>query len=154
MSKTPLWHDDILVCYPALLDRLRQLPQIKKVLEIKELSDMDKGAVAPLDGAVYVVFDGISLGDDNNRGKEQELELGFTIILAKQQYNPTPRMDGVGASLTAICKALQGYCPTQDGRALTLSPFVQKQGLAVKYHQNYALFPLRFTTTVAVLSDN
>lgn len=154
MSKTPLWHDDILVCYPALLDRLKSIVQIKKVLEIKELSELDNQAVAPLDGAVYVIFDGISPTDPNNEGREQVIELGFTIILAKQQYNPAPRMDGVGATLTAICKALQGFEPEQDERALTLSPFVQKQALAVKYFKNYALFPLRFATTVAVMADN
>ncbi|MDO4897065.1 MAG: hypothetical protein Q3971_06855 [Moraxella sp.] len=154
MSKSPLWHDDILVCYPALLDRLKSISPIKKVQEIKELSEIDNQAVAPLDGVVYVIFDGLTPTDPNNDGREQVVELGFTIILAKQQYNPRPRMDGVGASLTAICKALQGYEPEQDGRALTLSPFVQKQALAVRYFKNYALFPLRFTTTVAVMADS
>lgn len=154
MSKTPLWHDDMLVCYPVLLDRLKSIVQIKKVLEIKELSELDNQAVAPLDGAVYVIFDGLTPTDPNNDGREQTMELGFTIILTKQQYNPAPRMDGVGATLTAICKALQGFEPEQDGRALTLSPFVQKQALAVKYFKNYALFPLRFATTVAVMADS
>lgn len=154
MSKFPLWHDDMLVCYPALLDRLKSISQIKKVQEIKELSEIDNQAVAPLDGVVYVIFDGLTLTDPNHGGREQVMELGFTIILAKQQYNPRPRMDGVGASLTAICKALQGFEPEQDGRALTLSPFVQKQALAVRYFKNYALFPLRFTTTVAVMADS
>ena len=140
MKNYPLWHDDFLVCYPALLDRIGTIPQVKKVQEIKELAEIDSQAVAPRDGAVYVIFDGRSPTD-----------LGFTLILAKQQYNPRPRMDGVGASLTAICKALQGFEPEQDGRALTLSPFVQKQALAVRYFKNYALFPLRFTTTVAVM---
>lgn len=151
MKNYPLWHDDFLVCYPALLDRIGTIPQVKKVQEIKELAEIDSQAVAPLDGAVYVIFDGMSPTDPNNGGREQVMELGFTLILAKQQYNPRPRMDGVGASLTAICKALQGFEPEQDGRALTLSPFVQKQALAVRYFKNYALFPLRFTTTVAIM---
>lgn len=149
MNKYPLWHDDILVCYPALIARLKKLPQCKKVLEIKNLADVDAGLIAPMDGAVYVIFDGLDAKDSNN-GKEQRIQLGFSIILAKQQYTPTPKMDGVGATLTAICKALQGYQPMQDGRALTLSPFVQKQGLPIRYFKNYALFPLRFTTTVAI----
>lgn len=149
----PLWYDDMLVCYPALLDRLKSISPIKKVQEIKELSEIDNQAVAPLDGAVYVIFDGLTPTDPNNDGREQTMELGFTIILAKQQYNPTPRMDGVGVTLTAICKALQGFDPERDGRALTASPFVQDKALPFRYFKNYALFPLRFTTTVVVMSD-
>lgn len=154
MSDYPLWHDDVLVCYPALLDRIKAIPQVKTVQEIKELSQIDSQAVAPLDGAVYVIFDGMTPTDPNNDGREQMIELGFTLILAKQQYNPTPKMDSVGAILTAICKALQGFEPEQDGRALSLSPFVQKPALAIRYFKNYALFPLRFVTQVAVLADN
>lgn len=154
MSNYPLWHDDFLACYPALLSRLQTITQIKKIQEIKELAEIDGGAVVPLDGAVYVIFDGLTPTSANNGGREQVMELGFTLILAKQQYNPHPRIDGVGATLTAICKALQGYEPTQDGRALSLSPFVQKPALAVKYFKNYALFPLRFTTTVAILATH
>lgn len=153
MNNTPLWHDDMLVCYPALLDRLNAIPVVKKVLEIKELASLDNQTVAPLDGAVYVIFDGFSPVSPNHGGREQVMALGFTIILAKQQYNPTPKMDGVGATLTAICKALQGFEPIQDGRALTLSPFVQKNALPIRYFKNYALFALRFTTTVAVMGD-
>lgn len=153
MNNKPLWHDDMLICYPALLDRLNAIPAVKKVLEVKELASLDNQTVAPLDGAVYVIFDGFSPTSSNNNGREQAIELGFSIVLAKQQYNPTPKIDGVGATLTAICKALQGFEPMQDGRALTLSPFVQKSALPVRYFKNYALFALRFTTSVAVMGD-
>lgn len=154
MSK-PLWHDDILVCYPALIDRLKAIPQIKKVLEAKDLAELDnKKTLAPLDGVVYVIFDGVSQVEADNGKRGHDLKLGFTLLLAKQQYNPTPRLDGFGATLTAICKALQGFEPMQDGRALTMTPFVQENALAIRYFDNYALFPLRFTTTVAVLGGN
>lgn len=151
MSNLPLWHDDMLVCYPALLDRLKAIPQLKKVLEAKDLAELDKKAIAPLDGALYVIFDGISQVQEDNGKRGHDLKLGFTLLLAKQQYNPVPRLDGVGATLTAICKALQGFEPMQNGRALTLTPFVQESALAIRYFDNYALFPLRFTTTVAVV---
>lgn len=148
---TPLWHDDILACYPDVLARLKSLPQIKKVIEAKELSEIDNKAIAPIDGAVYVVLDSITptAGSDGTK-RGQDIQIGFSVILAKQQYNPTPKLDGVGQTLTAICKAMIGFEPVKDGRALTLTPFVQEQGLAIRYQQNYALFPLRFSTTVAV----
>lgn len=153
MQNYPLWHDDLLICYPALLAKLKTIPQIKKVQEMKALAELDSSSVAPLDGMLYVVFDGMTPTHSNHNGREQTIELGFTLILAKQQYNPTPKIDGVGATLSVICKALQGYEPTQDGRALTLSPFIQKPALSIKYFKNYALFPLRFSTEVAVLAD-
>lgn len=152
MSNLPLWHDDILACYPALIDRIKSVKQVKKVLEAKDLAELDnKKALAPLDGAVYVIFDGISQVEQDNGKRGHDLKLGFTLLLAKQQYNPTPRLDGVGQTITAICKALQGFNPEQDGRALTLTPFVQEDALAIRYFDNYALFPLRFTTTVAIV---
>lgn len=148
----PLWHDDILICYPALLNRLKTLPQIKKVCEAREFEDISTGKVqTPLDGAVYVILDSITPDSENAGGREQVVTLGFSVILVKQNYNPTPRLDGVGATITAICRALQGFEPMADGRALTLSPFVQDRAVAIRYNKGFAFFPLRFTTTVAVM---
>lgn len=71
MSSLPLWHDDILAFYPALIERLKNVSTIKKVCEAKELEDLDTGRVqTPLDGAVYVVLDSIVPTDGNARARE------------------------------------------------------------------------------------
>ena len=145
MSNLPLWHDDILAFYPALIERLKSVPAIKKVCEAKELEDLDAGRVqTPLDGAVYVVLDSIAPTDGNARGREQLMQIGVSIIL--------PRLDGVGATITAICKALQGFEAKKDGRHLTLSPFVQNKGIAIRYSKGFAFFPMHFSTTVAIMA--
>lgn len=154
MSSLPLWHNDILAFYPALIERLNSVSAIKKVCEAKDLEDLDTGRVqTPLDGAVYVVLDSIIPTDGNARAREQLMQIGVSIILVKRDYNPTPRLDGVGASLTAICQALQGFEPKdKDGRHYTLSPFVQDKGIAIRYNKGFAFFPMHFTTTVAILA--
>lgn len=154
MSTLPLWHNDILAFYPALIERLEGVPAIKKVCHAKELEDLDAGRVqVPLDGAVYVVLDSIVPTDGNGRGREQLMQIGVSVILVKRDYNPVPRLDGVGASITAICQALQGFEPVdKDGRHYTLSPFVQDKGIGIRYNKGFAFFPMHFTTTVAILA--
>lgn len=153
-SSLPTWQSDFLAFYPILLEHLKQIKAIKKVCEAKELEDLDVGRVqVPLDGAVYVVIDSIRPSESNNRGREQMMTIGMSVILAKQQYNPTPKMDGVGATLTAICKALQGYEPMTDGKHLTHSPFVQDGGMNILYRKGFALYPLHFSVSVAIVPD-
>lgn len=152
----PVWREDLLACYPALIDRLKSCPEIKKVCEAKELADLDsQKAQMPLDGAVYVILDSISPEESNNGGRETLITLGFSIILAKQNVNPTPKLAGLGATLTAICKALQGFEPKdKDGKHLTLSAFVQEKGLPIRYSRGFGFYAFRFTTKVAVVGDD
>lgn len=156
MSNHPIWRDDLLACYPALIDRLKACPEIKKVCEAKELADLDSNkAQMPLDGAVYVILDSITPQQSNNGGRETMMSLGFSIILAKQNVTPMPKMAGLGAVLTAICKAMQGFEPkNKDGKRLSLSPFVQEKGLPIRYGKGFGFYPFRFTTTVAVVCDD
>lgn len=148
------WRDDFLACYPALLERLRQVKQVKKVLEAQDLAAISgERRIKPLDGSVYVILDGFTPLQDNDRGSEHQIELGFSIILTMTQYTPRPRTDSVGALLTAIAKSLQGFRPVdQDGWELTLTPFVQQPALPIRYEDGFAYFPLRFTTSVAVIA--
>lgn len=152
----PAWHDDILAVYPYLLARLRQVPQVKKVLEAQDLTALTgERKQLPLNASVYVVLDGFTPKNDINRGNDTLVEIGFSVILTMTNYTPKPQIDGVGAILTAICKALQGFDPSDEqGRALTTSPFVQKSALPIQYENGFAYFPLRFTAEVAVIANN
>lgn len=152
----PAWMDDVLACYPYLIERLRQVPAIRQVLEAQDFAAISspKRKQLPTDGAVYVLLDGFTPTSDNANGREQMMEIGFSVILTKQQVTPNPATDGVGQTLTSIAKALQGFDPSDaQGRALTAIPFKQRKALAIQYEDGFAYFPLRFTTTVAVISD-
>lgn len=153
----PAWQDDALACYPYLLDRLREVSQVNVVLEAKDFADIsgeDRQQI-PLDGAVYVMLDGYTPTTSNARGAEQTIEIGFSVILTKQQFTPTPDTDGVGPTLTAISKALQGFDPKDErGRALVTSPFRQRPPIPIRYKPGFAFFPTRFTAEVAIISDN
>lgn len=152
----PAWRDDILACYPYLLERLRGIDAVYQVCEAQDfaaISGKDRRQI-PTDGAVYVLLDGFTPTDANARGAEQDIEIGFSVILTKQQVTPNPAADSVGKTLTAISKALQGFDPVDEqGRALTVSSFKQAKALAIQYEYGFAFFPLRFTTTVAVVQD-
>lgn len=151
----PAWHDDILAVYPAFLDRLRQIPQVKKVLEAKDLEALTgERKQVPLNGAVYVVLDGFTPKQDNDNHRGCLIEIGFSVILAMTSYTPKPAVDSVGSTLTAICKAMQGFDPSDEqGRALTTTPFRQQTALPIRYEEGFAYFPLRFTAEVAVIAE-
>lgn len=151
----PAFADNLLACYPALLARLQGVPGVKAVLEATELTALYRERrQLPLDGAVYVVLDGFTPQADNNRGREQLIELSFSIILVKRHFTPKPQTDGVGETLTAICKALQGFDPQNaQGQALLSAPFVQANAIPIRYEDGFAFFPLRFTAEVAVIAD-
>lgn len=154
------WREDMLACYPALLERLGNVKQIKKVFEVKDLEQLygDKPNIAPLDGCVYVLLDGISPKENNNNSREQMLEISFSVVLAKSFINISPShvKQGytLGQTLTAICKSLQGFEPMQNDEYLTLTPFSQRTGMNIRYDKGFGLFALRFVTDVAILGDN
>lgn len=149
----PIWHSNFLACYPAILQRLQQVKGVKKVLESQDLANISKSQ-RPLDGAVYVVFDGFNPTDHNNAKREQVLQIGFSVILVKTNITPRPQTDGIGETLTAIMQALQGFEPKDtNGNELTLSPLSQTQALAIRYEDGFAYFPMRFITEIAILGD-
>lgn len=148
-----IWHSNFLACYPAILQRLQQVKGVKKVLESQDLANISKSQ-RPLDGAVYVVFDGFIPKDHNNVKREQVLQIGFSVILVKTNITPRPQADGIGETLTAIMQALQGFEPKDtNGNELTLSPLSQTQALAIRYEDGFAYFPMRFITEIAILGD-
>lgn len=157
-DSAPAWQANILACYPYVLERLQSVPQISQVLEAQDFTDISSSTrrkQIPSDGAVYVLLDGFTPTNANAKGREQNMEIGFSVILTKQQVTPQPATNGVGQTITAIAKALQGFDPIDEqGRALTTEPFIQRKPLAVRYEDGFAFFPLRFTTVVAIISDN
>lgn len=152
----PQWRHNFLACYPVLLQRLQNVAGVKKVLEAKDLQMLTGDRrQRPLDGAVYVIFDGFTPKADNNKRREQLLELGFSIILTKTNITLKPCTDGVGETLTAIAKSLQGFEPKDEhGSNLTLTPFKQKPALPIRYEDGFAYFALRYVTDVAILAED
>ena len=157
MDNAPAWNDNALACYPYILERLESVMQVKRVLEAADFAAISgaQRKQVPLDGAVYLILDGYTPTSSNAKGKEQLIEIGFSVILTKQQFTPNPATDGVGQTLTAISKALQGFDPSDSqGRALVTEPFTHRPPLPIQYEDGFAFFPLRFTAEVAILSDN
>lgn len=152
----PAWMDNILACYPYLIAQLRQVPAIRQVLEAQDFAAISSSQrrQLPQDGSVYVLLDGFTPQSTTDNNRAQTMEIGFSVILTKQQVTPQAATGGVGQSITAIAKALQGFDPVDEyGRALTSSAFKQRNALAVQYEEGFAFFPLRFTTTVEVIND-
>lgn len=146
-------HNDFLAFLPIVIKRLNAVEVIKKVFTVKELADLDTGKnTAPLDGCVYVVLDGFAPTDEVGKGKNQAMDITFSVILAKQHYNKAGIGD-IGTTLTAIIKSLAGYEPIANGDYLTLSPIYLDKGANVLYQKGFALYPLRFKTQVAIVAD-
>lgn len=150
------WHKNMLACYPALIARLQQIEGIKSVRHADDIGDLQDRQV-PLDGALYVIFDAFVPQQAADGGRNQFVEIGFSLVLAKRKYRPSESLyltGGVGETLTAIARAMQGFAPQDDdGNDLTLTPFTQSAALAISYDsRGFGLFPLRFITQVAILA--
>lgn len=147
-------HRDFLAFINPVIERLGAVKEIKKVLTAHELSNLDVGkSIAPLDGCVYVILDGFAPANEASKGKNQAMDITFSVILAKQYYNKTGVGD-IGATLTAIAKALIGYDPKDElGQHLTTTPIYLDKGASVLYQQGFALYPLRFKTQSVIVAD-
>ena len=150
---TPAWHDDFLAVYPYLIKRLQSIPNLKAVLESKDLDALTRDKkLLPHDGAVYLVFDGFTPNTDNNNRREQSFELSFSVILVKRQHSPSPDLDSIGRQLTQITKALLGFDPVDEhGKALCAKPFKAAKAMPVQYFDGFGFFPMRFVSEVSVL---
>lgn len=150
-------HTDFLAFLPVVIDRLNTVKEIKKVFTANELSDLDAGKnINAIDGCVYVILDGFAPASEAGKGKNQAMDITFSVILAKQHYNKTGVGD-IGTTLTAIAKSLIGFKPCQDNNPkspLTTSPIYLDKGAGVLYQQGFALYPLRFKTQTVIVSDN
>lgn len=145
--------DNILACYPVLLERLASVPGVKRVLEAPDLEALAADRkIRPDDGAVYLVFDGFTPAETAGNAANLALKLSFSVILTKRQYAPNKMQygqDGVGETLTALIRALQGFVPKNgEGKSLTAVPFAARAALPITYDEGYAFFPLRFETSV------
>ena len=105
MSQLPMYQN-VLACYPALLERLAKVPGVHQVLEAADLEALSSDKrLKPIDGAVYVVFDGFTPDADAATRQLLRERLSFSVILTKRQYNPGHMQygaDGVGETITAI----------------------------------------------------
>ena len=101
---------------------------------------------------MYLVFDGFTPAETAGNAANLSLRLSFSVILAKRQYAPNKMQygqDGVGETITAIIRALQGFVPKNgEGKSLTAAPFAARAALPITYDEGYAFFPLRFETSV------
>lgn len=145
---------DFLAFLPVIIQRLGNVEGVKKVFTTQELSDLDVGKnIAPIDGCVYVMLDGYSPNTESGNGKNQAIDVTFSVILAKQYYNKTSIGD-VGITLTNIAKSLIGYEPMNEkGQNLTLAAIYLDKGLNVLYQKGFALYPLRFKTVSVITID-
>lgn len=163
-SSLPLYHEDMFACYPKMIERLQKLVENGTVKTIKECDNIDDllpstdgvSKRLPLDGCLYVVFDNLTPLESNDDGSEQEEQIGFSLVYTVKKYNFRPLSGmSVGIVLTRIAKRMNGYLPEdENGKAYTLSPFVQATPLAVRYANGFGYFSRRYVTTVATCADN
>lgn len=147
------WKSDFLSgVYTAIKQRLNEIDGVVRVIEAQELSAIAAKNIRQ-NNAIYLIFEGFSPKTANNRSKEQILELSFSVILLRTQLNPEPQLNGLGAMLTKICRALQGFSPSDsEGRDLVISPLKQSSAMNIQYLDGFGYFPLRFSCEVAVIS--
>lgn len=146
---------NMLAVVPHLMARLGELDGVHSVQGVRELAQMldDKTRqIIPEDNAVYVVFDSFTPEGSGN-GKQKQVRLSFSIVLARQFYGASdvPHLESaVGEMLSAIRTHLQGWSPTRQeygkDKPFLTQPFDEVAAAEIAYFDNFALYPVRFET--------
>ncbi len=156
LVKIPVFQQNFLACYPFVLQRLQSIDGVKAVKEVQELENLtdEYGAVAPLDGVIYVIIDSINPLSYADNGRSQAVEIGFTFVLVKAIRTAQPHILQMGEMITKIAQSMQGYEPLNEhGERLTTSAFIQRQAMNFRYERGFGFYPMRFTTQVAFIAN-
>lgn len=146
-------HNNLLAVYPQILQRLQKVEGVKAAKEVGELAELlasrkdgGKAKVAPLNGAVYVVYGGDQVSDQAQKGKQIKHTLYFTFVLC-QVYLPNKNstLHEIGAILTAIQAAFAGW---DAGAQYVSSPFRRVASPSIEYNDGYAFYPISFAVDV------
>lgn len=113
-----------------------------------ELAELLKRKSAPLDGAVYVAFGGNTPVSSVGNSRFQTEKLYFTFVYCGTYLsNGTSKLYQVGAVLTAIQAAFQGWQPEAD---LTDTAFQRETSPSIEYHDGFAFYPISFSVDVSI----
>lgn len=154
MAQLPM-HDNLLAVYPHIIQRLQSINGVKVVKEAGELAELanglrEKRRIAPLDGAVYVVYGGSKPTTQVGNGRFQTERLFFTFAYCSNYLSGSQsQLYEVGRVLTAIQQSFAGWLPESG---LTVSAFERTESPAIEYHDSFALYPIGFAVDVTTYS--
>ena len=148
---------NILGLYPVLIDHLAAIDGVKSVLDAAKLSELlnsgSKGRItAPVEKAIYLVFDGASPVSTANNKNQHKMAVGFTAYFVERYYpNTGLNLTRTGEILTRIMQAISGFDPkSDDGDYKVVTPFALRTAPAVEYNDGFALFPVSFGCEIVV----
>lgn len=147
-------HRNLLAVYPLILQRLEKVNGVKAVKEVGDLAELmasrakdgNKAKIAPLDGAVYVVYGGDEVSDQAKSGKQIKHTLYFTFVLCRYyRANQRSMLHETGAVLTAIQAAFAGW---DAGKDVVSGDFRRVSSPRIEYNDGYAFYPIAFAVDV------
>ena len=148
---------NILGLYPLLIDHLSGVAGVKAVFDAAKLSELlnssGKGrTTAPVEKAVYLVFDYARPVSSANNKSQHKVAVGFTAYFVERYYpNSGLNLTQTGEILTRIMSAVSGFDPkSDDGDYFVATPFALRDAPAVEYNDGFALFPVSFECSVVV----
>lgn len=150
----PIFHDNLLAVYQPLIEHLSQVEGVVKVFEAQDLNDFGETKKRYLvNNSVFVFLD--ALTPKISEGKQQTMEIVFSVVLVRQALNPnksTYQADGLGEIYTRLCQALIGFDPKNEQDKYYLShSFSLKPPAPIDYRDGFALFPIRISGTVEII---
>lgn len=148
-------HRNLLAVYPHILQRLAAVDGVKAVKEAGDLADLlaaqrDKRRVAPLDGAVYVVYGGSRPSGEAGGGRFQKERLSFTFAYCCHYRTGSPDLYQTGAVMAAIQTAFQGW---DAGSDVAATPFYREASPPIEYNDGYAFYPISFYVDVVLAAS-
>lgn len=124
--------DNHLAAGDLLAEALANVPGIRHVKEVNDLSDIDKPTATP---CLFYLYYGDQLADAANAGANMQLKQTWLVVLAERKGSKQ-----AGINITATIRALAGKMTGEAGPWQRVNTPIKP-----KYTNGHAFYPLAFT---------
>lgn len=139
---------DVNAAYAPIVKRLQQVDGVRAVRGANDLAQIINGQTTGTDGYVYLIFDGINPKDEAGNGRNQQITVSYTVIIASQTYSRDGMPEGVGKLIGGVMQALAGFSPLDDDPR-SRQTLRQVAGERPAHAYGYSLYPLKYQLDMA-----
>lgn len=134
---------DVNAAYAPIAERLKTVDGVRAVCGANDLAQVINGKTTGTDGYVYLIFDGIAPRGEAGNGRNQQIAVTYSVIVASQNYQRDGMPEGVGELIGGVMQAMAGFAPLDDDprsrQTLHMVP-----GERAVYAYGLSLYPLKY----------
>lgn len=134
---------DVNAAYAPIAERLKTVDGVRAVCGANDLAQVINGKTTGTDGYVYLIFDGIAPRGEAGNGRNHQITVTYSVIVASQNYQRDGMPAGVGKLIGGVMQAMAGFSPLDDDprsrQTLHMVP-----GERAVYAYGLSLYPLKY----------